>query len=282
MAEPLIYDDEFVARLTENAGLDAFSGGIFVPTMGGLHEGHLELVRTAKSLGRPVVVSVFVNPDQFNDQDDFEGYPRRFEVDAGLAESAGADVVWCPSQQDIYPVEVEVPTPELPSVATRPGLEDAYRPGHFAGVARVVQRLFDLVQPEVAIFGEKDWQQLQLVQAIVDRDGGPRIHAVPTSREPDGLARSSRNERLSDVSRRKARAVYLSLQAAAAANHPSTAEKMMQETLESHGLEVEYAVVRTSTGLRPINDFSRPSRALVAAWLDGVRLIDNLSMPVWT
>ena len=282
MALRLIYDDEFVARLTENAGLEAFSGGVFVPTMGGLHEGHLELVRTAKSLGRPVVVSVFVNPDQFNNQEDFAGYPRRFEVDAGLAESAGADVVWGPTQQDIYPDEVDVPTPDLPMVATNPGLEDAHRPGHFAGVARVVQRLFDLVQPKVAVFGEKDWQQLQLVQAMVSRDGGPRIHAVPTSREANGLARSSRNERLSNASREKARAVYLALQAAAAANHPSTAEKMMRDTLESHGLEVEYAVVRSAAGLRPVNDFSRPSRALVAAWLDGVRLIDNLPMPVWT
>ena len=109
--------------------------------MGGLHEGHLELVRAAKSLGGPVVVSVFVNPDQFNDQDDFAGYPRRFEVDAGLAESAGADVVWGPTQQGIYPDGVEVPTPELPRVATQPGLEDVHRPGHFAGVARVVRRL---------------------------------------------------------------------------------------------------------------------------------------------
>ena len=282
MADRLIYDDEFVARLTENAGLKAFSGGVFVPTMGGLHEGHLELVRAAKGLGDPVVVSVFVNPDQFNDQADFEGYPRRFEVDAALAESAGADVVWGPSERDSYPDAFEAPTPDLPRVGTESGLEEAHRPGHFAGVARVVRRLFDLVQPEVAVFGEKDWQQLQLVQAMVDRDGGPRIHAVPTSREADGLARSSRNERLSQEARRKARAVYLALQAAAAANHPSTAEKMMRETLESHGLEVEYAVVRSSTGLRPVDDFSRPSRALVAAWLDGVRLIDNLPMPVWT
>ena len=125
-----------------------------MPTMGGLHEGHLELVRTAKRLGGPVVVSVFVNSDQFDDQNDFAGYPRRFEADAGLAESAGADVVWGPAQQDIYPNGIEVPTPELPSVATKPGLEDAHRPGHFAGVARVVQRLFDLVQPQVAVFGE--------------------------------------------------------------------------------------------------------------------------------
>ena len=282
MPERLIYDVEFVTRLTENAGLEAFSGGIFVPTMGGLHEGHLELVRTAKRLGGPVVVSVFVNSDQFDDQNDLASYPRRFEADAGLVKSAGADVVWGPAQQDIYPAGIEVPTPELPSVAIKPGLEDAHRPGHFAGVARVVQRLFDLVQPKVAVFGEKDWQQLQMVQAMVDRDGGPRIHAVPTSREADGLARSSRNERLSDASRPKARAVYLALQAAAAANHPSTAEKMMRDTLESHGLEVEYAAVRSSTGLRQVDDFSRPSRALVAARLDGVRLIDNLPMPVWT
>ena len=122
-----------------------------------------------------------MNPDQFNDKDDFAGYPRRYEVDAELAESAGADVVWGPTQQSIYPDGVEVPTPELPRVATQPGLEDAHRPGHFAGVARVVRRLFELVQPQVAVFGEKDWQQLQLVQAMVDRDGGPRIHAVPTS-----------------------------------------------------------------------------------------------------
>ena len=273
---------KIVARLTEIAGLNAFWGGVFVPTMGGLHEGHLELVRKAKDLGHPVVVSVFVNPDQFNDQDDYADYPRQFEADAAQAEAAGADLVWGPSNAVIYPQGEDVATPDLPRVATHPGLEDAHRPGHFAGVLRVVQRLFDLVRPEVAVFGEKDWQQLQVVQSMVDRDGGPRIHAMPTCREAEGLARSSRNERLSPLAKQRARAVYLALQAAGAANHPSTAERVMRETLESHDLEVEYAVVRSSVGLRSVDDFSRPSRALIAAWLDGVRLIDNLPMPVWT
>jgi pantoate--beta-alanine ligase len=193
----------------------------------------------------------------------------------------------------MYPPDEEVPVPPLPPVATEPGLEDAHRPGHFEGVCQVVARLFDLVRPAAAVFGEKDYQQLLVVTALVgttaaaepDRWPGLRIVPRPTIRETDGLALSSRNARIPPDRRDDALGLTRALQAAAAANSVSTAERIMRETLDAHSLRVDYAVVRDAADLSPVTSFARPARGLVAAhldWPDGtVRLIDNRAMPVW-
>ncbi len=271
--------------LTTGESLAAFGGGTFVPTMGALHDGHGSLIRRARELGRPVIVSIFVNPTQFGLSEDLTRYPRTPEADRFIAEQAGADVVFMPSPEAVYPPGLEIPIPPLPPVATHPQLEDAHRPTHFAGVCQVVARLFDLVRPRMAIFGEKDWQQLKVVEAMVEAAGirwpGLRVIAQPTEREPDGLAMSSRNRYLRPEQRDQALGLVRALQAAHAAQHPATAELLMRDTLEAHGLIVDYAVVRHPSTLMPIESFTEPSRALIAAHLEGVRLIDNAPMTVW-
>ena len=262
----------------------------FVPTMGALHEGHGSLVSRARADGRPVVVSIFVNPTQFGPREDYARYPRTLDSDCALLEPLGAAALFVPSVEAIYPRGLEAARDEaaaiaLPEVATAPRLEDACRPTHFGGVALVVGRLFDLVRPAAAYFGEKDFQQLRLVQDMVEADRGRfgelRIVPCPTIRERDGLAMSSRNRYLSAEERTAAIALSRAMQVAHSAQRVETAERLMRDTLESFGLEVEYAVVRDARTLLPVTGFERPTRALIAARLGSTRLIDNSPMTVW-
>lgn len=263
-----------------------------VPTMGALHEGHASLIRSAASVpdGRPVVATIFVNPTQFGPREDFSKYPRTLEADLRLAEAAGADAVFVPDAETIYPQGLEAARSEaeawpLPPIATEPRLEDAARPGHFGGVCQVVGRLFELCRPATAHFGQKDFQQLRVITEMVVRStgrwGSLRIAAEPTVRERDGLAMSSRNRYLSAERRDTALGVYRALQMAMSAQRPATAEALMRETLEQHGFEVDYAVVRDAHTLLPVTGLETPCRALIAARLPEVRLIDNMAMPVW-
>lgn len=273
-----------------NADLSAAIGGsenAFVPTMGALHEGHLALIRKATECGGPVVVSIFVNPTQFAPGEDFSRYPRSLESDIPAAERTGADVIYAPEAEEVYPPNAEPAVPPLPTIATQPGLEDAHRPGHFEGVCQVVARLFDIVQPRWAIFGEKDYQQLLVIRAMVEQENHssnesasgrwPKLAIIshPTIRDPDGLALSSRNRYLSLEERERALGLSRALGAAAKAATPAEAEAKMHEELQVHQLHVDYAVVRDAVTLRPIDSVDRPARALIAARLDHVRLIDN-------
>ncbi len=267
----------------------------FVPTMGALHEGHGSLVRRAAEGGRPVVVSIFVNPTQFGPKEDYARYPRTLDSDCALLEPLGVAAVFVPSVEAIYPRGLEAARVEsaalaLPDVATMPGLEDSCRPGHLAGVALVVGRLFDLVGASAAYFGEKDFQQLRLVEDMVEggvegdraRFGGLKIVRSATIREKDGLAMSSRNRYLSADERIAALALSRALQLARAAERVKDAEAAMREVLVSCGLETEYAVVRDARTLMPVDESTtalvRPTRALIAARLGHTRLIDNASM----
>jgi pantoate--beta-alanine ligase len=233
------------------------------------------------------VVSIFVNPTQFGPGEDFARYPRAFDRDVELAGSAGAEIIFAPEVEGMYPPGQVVPVPPLsglPEVATAPGLEDARRPGHFAGVCQVVARLFDLVRPRIAVFGEKDYQQLLVVRAMAaqeaERWAGLEIIAHETVREADGLAMSSRNAYLTADDRERALGLSGALMAAQAAREPARAEAAMRAVLDERRLAVEYAVVRDAATLMPVDDLSTPSRALIAARVGSVRLIDNAAMPM--
>ncbi len=277
--------------------------------MGALHEGHLSLVKLAKAREqggwkpppqtsggwkpspqasggwkppphgkrRPVVVSIFVNPTQFNDPADLDRYPRELDLDAERCACAGADVVFAPEVETVYPPGEPACMPELPGVATEPGLEDAGRPGHFLGVVQVLTRLFDLCQPSAAVFGEKDWQQLQVARALCEMQGrDTEIWAGPIVREPDGLAMSSRNTHLGPKARQDALALSRALDAGCAASTVAQAERVMEQVLESVGADIQYAAVRDAATLLPITEpVDRPARALVCAVVGGVRLLDN-------
>lgn len=252
-----------------------------VYTMGALHEGHAELMRAARALcptGR-VIASIFVNPTQFGSSADLNAYPRTWDADLDVLRAAGVDALFAPSVDEMYPAAgtVTVLPGPLGSV-----LEGESRPGHFAGVLTVVAKLLNITTPTWAVFGEKDYQQLCLVRAMArELDVATMVVGVPTVREPDGLARSSRNVRLSPAGRSQATAVPASLQqvstALSAGATPQQALDAGRQLLHDAGVtEVDYLVL-TGEGLGPL-PISGRARALVAAVVDGVRLIDNIAV----
>lgn len=262
---------------------------VLVPTMGALHEGHLSLIDLARAqadeLGLPLAASIFVNPDQFNDPADLESYPRPLTRDLDLLLSRGVEVAFVPDVQTMYPSDdpSAAPQPDVPSVGTEPGLEDDARPGHFAGVCRVVSRLFDLLDPAAAVFGEKDWQQTRVIESMCREQARPtRIIVGSTAREPDGLAMSSRNARLTPDERPRAAGVRWAIEACRSHSDPDRAERELTGVLQQHGLVPEYATIRDEQSLvrRPGLEMNgRRFRVLVAARLGDVRLLDNAPWP---
>ncbi len=252
----------------------------FVPTMGNLHAGHHSLVRLAREHADRVVASVFVNPTQFGPNEDFARYPRTPEADAAGLQAAGCDLAWMPSVDTMYPYGVEATVQvRVPGITEL--LEGAHRPGHFDGVATVVARLFNQVQPDVAVFGRKDYQQLAVIRYMARDLAFPLdVLAGETRREDDGLAMSSRNQYLSADERARAPALQRELRAmrdALAAGAPrAQVEADAYRALQALGFDVDYIVVRRPDLGEPAPGEPGPRVALVAARLGRTRLIDNL------
>jgi len=263
-----------------------------VPTMGNLHEGHLQLVRRAHELADVVIVSIFVNPMQFGDSQDLDSYPRTLAEDQAKLEDEHAHYLFMPENSEIYPHGTEAHT-KVNNAALGSILEGHSRPGHFEGVCTIVNKLFNLVQPNQAVFGEKDYQQLAIVRRMTDDLCLPiDIIGVPTVREPNGLAMSSRNGRLSDSERENARVIYSELQSVKAqilagnSGYESMCVEAVNE-LRAAGLEPDYFVVRDGDTLAELDSMSTPRATqkivvLAAAYAGDTRLLDNISfsMPV--
>jgi pantoate--beta-alanine ligase len=245
-----------------------------VPTMGAFHDGHLALMRAARDACDEVVVSLFVNPSQFNDADDLSAYPRDERGDAAAAADAGVDILFAPAVQEVYPDGFST---TVTVDALGDTLEGEHRPGHFTGVATVVTKLLNMVTPDVAYFGQKDAQQAALIRKLVrDLDIPARIEILPTVREPDGLAMSSRNRRLSPAERERALALHRALQAAAAQRDPEAMRAAALAELErDSGIDVEYVAVVDPETFLPFNGHQGPALIALAARVGDVRLIDN-------
>ena len=249
-----------------------------VPTMGFLHEGHLSLIRRAREDCDTVVVSLFVNPKQFGEGEDLDAYPRDEARDAALAEECGADILFAPANEEVYP-EGFATTVEVAELTD--ALCGAARPGHFAGVTTVVVKLFNMVRPDVAYFGQKDAQQALVIRKLVhDLDMPVRIEVCPTVREPDGLALSSRNAYLSPDERARALGLNRALraaEAAVAAGHTSAEEVLAEarKQLQEAGIEPEYLELRSAQDLRPVERVNGSTLLAVAAQVGRARLIDN-------
>jgi pantoate--beta-alanine ligase len=261
----------------ERAGLGTIA---FVPTMGALHQGHVSLLEEAKRRAPRVVASIFVNPTQFGPQEDFSKYPRPIEADLEKCERAGVDLVFNPTPEEMYPPgepEAVVDVPQMTTV-----LEGKHRPGHFKGVCQVVAKLLNIVRPEIACFGQKDFQQLRVIQAMVRAlDFEMEVIGCPTLRDPDGLAMSSRNVYLSPEDRQRALSLSRALRTAAdevksgirQANRLITT---MQKILLEQHLLIDYAAAVDAVTLRPVDMVERETALLIAARVGTTRLIDNM------
>jgi len=252
-----------------------------VPTMGALHEGHLTLVRAALAHADKVVVSIFVNPTQFGPTEDFDAYPRTLDADRANLATAGASLVYAPTVGEMYPDGFAT---AITVSGVSEGLCGDLRPGHFSGVATVVTKFLVQAMPDVAAFGEKDYQQLQVIRRLVrDLDIPVRIVGVPTVREADGLARSSRNAYLSAEARAIAPVLYRTLQDTAeairaGADVDAALEAGKRAILAAGFASVDYLELRAADGLAPLSELDRPARMLVAAYLGKTRLIDNIAV----
>ena len=255
----------------------------FVPTMGNLHRGHLHLVERARELAPRTVASIFVNPTQFGPNEDFAGYPRTLDDDSRQLAAVGLDLLFAPGVAEMYPRPLDemtqVTVPELSGI-----LCGASRPIHFRGVATVVSKLFNMAQPDVALFGEKDWQQLMVIRRLAaDLDFPVQIVGVPTVREADGLALSSRNGYLTAEERAIAPVLYATLTASAERLRAGErdCERLTSEAkarLAAAGFRPDYFEIRRARDLRPPADGDTDLRILAAAWLGRARLIDNLAV----
>ncbi|EEB45570.1 pantoate--beta-alanine ligase [Providencia alcalifaciens DSM 30120] len=255
----------------------------FVPTMGNLHDGHLTLIDQAKQQADIVIASIFVNPMQFDRQSDLANYPRTLQEDCEKLKRKNIDLVFAPSATEFYPEGMDNQTyVEVPEISTM--LEGASRPGHFRGVATVLTKLFNLVQPDIALFGEKDFQQLQLVRKLVtDLSFDIQVVGVPIVRAKNGLALSSRNNNLSADELKIAPQLFAIMQKAGEklADSPAAATRLigeMEESLRQAGFTPDELFIRDADNLGELTVSSRRAVILMAAWLGKTRLIDNLQV----
>ena len=243
--------------------------------MGALHAGHQSLIAKARELCDEVVVSVFVNPLQFEDKDDLAKYPRTPERDAELAQEAGATVLWTPDYETIYPSEIK----KLSAGELGNKFEGVHRPGHFDGVLTVVNRLFELVKPRYALFGEKDFQQLFLITKMAaELHSDVEIVPAPTIREASGLAMSSRNVRLNEEARLAAEVISRVLRTASNKESVERALTTLQEISHEPLFTLDYAEIIDEETFEIATDLTEKKRAIIAGWINGVRLIDNMAM----
>lgn len=270
-----IFDD--IASLRNN--LRGEHPIVFVPTMGNLHAGHVALIRRAKQLSDCVVVSIFVNRLQFLPHEDFNQYPRTIAEDCRIVDELGVNRIFAPTEEILYPTQQEFLL-ALPPVADM--LEGEFRPGFFQGVATIVLKLFNIIQPQFAVFGKKDYQQLFIVREMVRQLNLPiEIVACETIREPDGLALSSRNQYLNNIQRNEARHLYQSLlqikqEIQSGCNDFPALEENARRNLIHREWRVDYITIRNESTLLPAKSNDRNLVVLGAAWLDKTRLIDNL------
>ena len=251
-----------------------------VPTMGSLHEGHISLIKRSFEENPHTMVSIFVNPTQFNDKRDFDSYPRNMAEDLRILEELGTDLVFAPGERDIYP---EPDTRVFDFGGLDRVMEGKFRPGHFNGVAQVVSKLFGILHPEVAYFGEKDFQQLAIIRRMVARLKIPvRITGCPIVREPDGLAMSSRNRLLSPEQRTSAARIHQALVRAREKAGTGSIDAMISETIAfiegDPNLQVEYFEIVNDASLLPVSSWNEPGgkRGCLAVFAGQVRLIDNM------